>query len=292
MTLYMWLVVIVSILTIFLYLVHKYTSRNYEYWAKRKVPFIKPKPIFGNFWELATLQKSIGTFLEGLYNEISEPLFGIYIFCKPCLIVRCPKLIRSILINDFSSFPDRTAASCRHDSLVHSMLFFSNNPLWKDTRKLISPLFASGKLKEMFPLINNTGDEMNKYIAKHLREVVNCKEICSKFSTDVIAKCAFSIDAYSFEEEGDFEKNGAAIFEFSVRNAISQISYFFLPQLVKWFRLTFMPKAVNEFLTKVFSNTIKEREESEQKNNDLIDIILELRNNKEFIGKYNFGNYF
>lgn len=287
-----WYVDTLILLVTFVYLIYKYTSRNYDYWAKRNVPFIPPKPFVGNFWDIIRFKLSIGPYLEKLYNTTSGKFIGIFVFSKPCLVIRSPDLVKSILIRDFNYFTNRTVASCKHDLLTDSMLFLSKSSEWKGTRKLISPIFTSGKLKSMFPMINDIGDELNKYLAKHLNEdVMESKEICSKYSTDVIAKCAFAINAHSFDGQGDFRKHGGEIFNFTLRNSISQTSFFFLPSLVNLFKLTFMPQHVNNFLTNVFETTLKAREEAGLKGNDLIDLIIDIKKNKDFVKEYNFGNF-
>lgn len=286
-----WYVDTLILLVTLVFLIYKYTSRNYDYWAKRNVPFITPKPFVGNFWDVLTFKLSIGSYLEKLYNSTSDKFIGIYVFSKPCLVVRCPELVKSILIRDFNYFVDRTVATGKHEPLSDGMLFFSKSPEWKGTRRLISPVFTSGKLKTMFYMINDIGDELNKYISKQLNEdVVECKEICAMYSTDVIAKCAFAINAHSFEGQGAFRKHGGDIFDSTLRNGVSQTSLFFLPGLVKLFKLTFMPKHVNDFLTNAFEATLKAREASGLKGNDLIDVIMDIKKHKDFVKEHNFGN--
>ncbi|RZC37339.1 p450 domain containing protein, partial [Asbolus verrucosus] len=131
-----------------------------------------------------------------------EPFFGIFVFDTPHLIIRSPELIKTILVKDFNNFDDRNFAFAAHDPLVSSMLFANKNPEWKPVRAKMTPVFTSGKLKCMIPLINEIGETMNKYIEKNISNFsLEAKEICAKYSTDVIAKCAFAINANSFKSE-------------------------------------------------------------------------------------------
>ncbi|KAJ8951052.1 hypothetical protein NQ318_003748 [Aromia moschata] len=152
----------------------------------------------------------------------------------------------------------------------------------------MSPIFTSGKLKGMFEIMNNAGLDMNKYIKKNLGQLES-KEICSKYSTDVIAACAFAIKAHSFENENaDFRKIGRAMFDFSWRNALSQTLYFLGHPAVNILRLNFFDSWTTNYLASAFWKTIKMREESGTKGNDLIDIIINMRKDKKLCEEIDF----
>ncbi|CAH0557246.1 unnamed protein product [Brassicogethes aeneus] len=280
-----WYVDTLILLVTAVYLLYKYTSRKYDYWAKRGFTFIPPKPFFGNFYEISTFQITIGEYLAKLYNSTKEPFFGIYVFNKPCLVIRDPELVKHVLVKDFNYFGDRTLSDCEHDQIAHNMLFLLKNPEWKTMRKLLTPVFTSGKLKAMFPMIEEIGTEMNKYISKRLdMDVVESKEICAKYSTDVIAKCAFAINAHSFDNENaDFRRVGKTAFDFTWSNAIQQTSFFFLPELVKLFKFKFINSYATDFLREVFWKALLHREATNLKGNDLIDRLVDLRKDKEFV---------
>ncbi|KAJ8957039.1 hypothetical protein NQ314_006616 [Rhamnusium bicolor] len=121
-------------------------------------------------------------------------------------------------------------------------------------RSKLTPAFTVGKLKGMFSIINNIGLEMNQYIRKNLGQQ-EFKEICAKFSTDVIAKCAFGINSHCFEyEDANFREVGRSIFDFSWRNGIVHSSYFFMHGLAKLLRLNFFEKRAVTYLSDAFCN--------------------------------------
>nr|QLL22071.1 cytochrome P450 [Tribolium confusum] len=266
------------------FLIYKYFSRNFNHWAKKNVFYFKPVPFFGNFLDISLFRTTIGEHLANLYNKTKEPYFGIFVFDKPHLIIRSPDLIKTILVRDFNNFDDRCIASPAHDPLLSNMLFLNKNPDWKNVRVKMTPVFTTGKLKGMIPLINEIGETMKKYIHQRIpNDSLEAKEICAKFSTDVIARCAFGINANSFKrEDAEFRKIGRMIFDFNWSNAIQQTSYFFLPGLVNFFKLSMWSPEASQFLRETFWNTIKVREERNVKANDLIDAIISLKDNKEF----------
>ncbi|KAH0819724.1 hypothetical protein GEV33_003067 [Tenebrio molitor] len=169
----------------------------------------------------------------------------------------CIELIKSILVRDFNNFEDRNVASAAHDPLVSNMLFLNKNPEWKTVRVKMTPVFTTGKLKAMIPLMNDVGETMKKYIENQIPNFsVEAKEICAKYSTDVIAKCAFAINAHSFKsDDAEFRKID--------------------------------PKA-SDFLRETFWHAIKLRQGRNQKANDVIDAIIGMKENQEFCTNNNF----
>ncbi|RZC41397.1 cytochrome P450 6k1, partial [Asbolus verrucosus] len=272
------------LLSTLIFLLCKYVSRNFDHWKKKKVFYFEPIPFFGNFLDLSLFRTTIGEYLAKLYNQTEEPFFGIFIFDTPHLIIRSPELIKAILVKDFNNFDDRNIASAPHESVTSNMLFLNKNPEWKPVRAKMTPVFTTGKLKGMIPLINEVGETMKEYIKQNMTNLsLEAKEICAKYSTDIIAKCAFAINANSFKsDDAEFRKVGRLVFDFRWSTAIQQTSFFFLPSLVRLFRMTFIdPKATN-FLRETFWNAIKLRQERSHKATDVIDAIIDMKDNKEF----------
>lgn len=280
----------VILVTIFLYLLVKYVSRNFDHWEKKNVFYIKPLPFFGNFYDISMFRATIGESFARFYNQAKEPFFGIFVFDKPHLIIRSPELIKAILVRDFQYFEDRNLAKS-HDAIVANMLFTNKNPDWKETRIKMTPVFTTGKLKNMIPLVNDVGENLKKYIDQLLPHFsVEAKEICAKYSTDVIAICAFGIKAKCFQNENaEFRKVGKMIFDFKWKVAIQQTSYFFLPALVKLFKMNFIDPQATQFLRETFWHTLKLRQSQNVRSNDVIGTIMEMTKNKEFCDKLNFG---
>lgn len=64
--------------------------------------------IFGDAVKLLTLKQSIANFFGEIYRKHKdEKIVGIYISYLPTLVVNDPVLVQSILIKDYSNFPDR-----------------------------------------------------------------------------------------------------------------------------------------------------------------------------------------
>ena len=69
-------------------------------------------------------------------------------------MIRDLDLVKNVLIKDFNQFSNRYSYSDPHsDGVGANTLFFAKNPKWKNIRSKLTPVFASGKIKQMFPLV-------------------------------------------------------------------------------------------------------------------------------------------
>lgn len=122
-------------------------------------------------------------------------------------------------------------------------LFFLKNPSWRKLRLRLTPIFTSGKIKQMFEMMTKVADDLNEYLlsvqidqkTKVFRE--EFREIFSRYLVDLIASCIFGIECNSMRDpDNEFRTKSRKIFTFTVRRAIEFTSVFFLPGLVPWFK--------------------------------------------------------
>ena len=91
-----------------IFLIHYYLKKNNDYWKKRNVPGPEPKLIFGNVKDIILFKTTVGEGIQEIYNKFKgHPVIGIYELNKPVLLLIDPKLIKQLLIKDFSHFPGR-----------------------------------------------------------------------------------------------------------------------------------------------------------------------------------------
>jgi len=80
---------------------------------------------------------------------------------------------------------------------------------WKLVRSTFSPIFTSGKLKSMLPIIEVVANKLVSCFEKDVGKEVELKDKFGKFSMDVIASAAFGVDAGSFRDD---DKGGTSPF--------------------------------------------------------------------------------
>ncbi|KAG5898055.1 hypothetical protein JTB14_001762 [Gonioctena quinquepunctata] len=271
-----WSLDLAIVLAISTFLLWRYFVRNFDYWKRRGVYTPKPLPFFGNVAEVFFLRKTVPDWITSLCRATDEKYFGLFILDEPILVLKDPKLIQHVLVKDSSHFVDRSTAE-PEDEMMANFMFLQKSPEWKIHRTKLTPVFSSGKLKALFHLVNDVGVVMVEYLSKHLG-VIEAKDISAKYSTDVIAKCAFGIDAYSFEDDGAaFRKFSKAIFEVNLRNSIAQRAYFLTPKWAEALHMDFVDARTRDFFRESFSKTMKSRETSNVRVNDFVDLLLDLK---------------
>ena len=203
--------VFIIIIILFLY------YRGTRTWDKYKLRGIKQaEPIWplgskqawslllGNLSASEQYRAFLGTDLE------DEKIFGIYGHpdAGDALIVNDLEIAKRMLVKDFDHFVDRTAFGLKLDPnneadmiIGHSFIFEKGDD-WKRDRSLMTPVFTTGKLKQMFKILAKCGDQLESYVDRISRnnEEINAKDLFSKFALDGIATAGFGIETNSFIE--------------------------------------------------------------------------------------------
>lgn len=259
----MWATAILVVLSSFLTGLYLWLRQNYSYWKRKGVPYVQPTPLIGNVKEVLQMKNSLGLHFADLYADekfSKEAVVGIYTLNKPALIIRDLELIKSILIKDFNKFSNRYAATDEHhDPLAYNNLFFVRNPYWKELRNRISPVFTSGKLRQMYPLMQDIGNQLEIRLNNLTQNSNSCefevKEICALFTTDVIASIAFGLQANSLKNpEGEFRKFSRDFFDFSsLSRTFTFFIIFFMPKLVTTLKIKLIDAKFDSFLRNTIS---------------------------------------
>ncbi|CAG2176701.1 unnamed protein product, partial [Oppiella nova] len=124
--------------------------------------------------------------------------FGVYELGKPVLYLSDPELIREVLVKDFHIFTNRRDVTTGGDPLIDNMVDALRDDHWKRVRTVISPAFATGKLRQMVPLIrecvHTLTDNLDKIIAESNGELtapVDMKQLAGAYAMEAIIQVAF-----------------------------------------------------------------------------------------------------
>ena len=158
---------------------------------------------------------------------------------------------------------------------------------FSDFRATFSPIFTSGKLRKMTPLLQVISSKMNEHVSNLARsgDAFETKDLAGKFSLDGLASCAFGVETGSFDEkESEFLRHGKNVFKFSGAVILKSILSGIIPTPIKkaatrlGFGNIFKYPFANEhskFLMQVVEASFKQRKESKTKRNDLLDLMIE-----------------
>lgn len=258
-----------------------YITKNFNYWKNKGVPQIEPSFPFGCLSSFLLGEKCVGELYDGFYKELENvPYFGIYEGRRPTLIVTDPELIKRILIKDFQHFSDRLMATTnnKHD-YINNHLFNLSGRDWRVMRLKLTPTFTSGKLKGMFPLIAKCGQQLDQHLKNEVESnpVIDVKDILARFTVDIIATCAFGLDANSLvDKNSEFYVMGTKIFNQSIFSLFRRVVQAMFPFLTKIYTPRMVRSDVSDFLTKIVKNTVEYRGKNSINRDDFLDLLTRI----------------
>ncbi|NP_001106226.1 cytochrome P450 Cyp6b29 [Bombyx mori] len=259
-------------------LLYLYFTRHFNYWKKRNVPGPKPVPLFGNLMESALRKKNIGIVFKELYENFpNEKVVGIYRMTTPCLLIRDQDVIKNIMIKDFDVFVDRGVELSK--SGLGANLFHADGDTWRVLRNRFTPLFTSGKLKNMLHLMI---ERANKYI-EHVEMLCDHQPeqdihtLVQKYTMATIAACAFGLDIDTTDPNKDQLKTSEEIDRLSLTANFAFELDMMYPGVLKKLNSTLFPGFVSRFFKDVVKTIIEQRNGKPTDWNDFMDLILALR---------------
>ncbi|KOC58959.1 Cytochrome P450 6a2 [Habropoda laboriosa] len=258
-----------------------YSTSTFDFWKNRGVVGPRPIPFFGTSKDLMFAKISVAEYTKNIYDKYkNEPLIGLYHGRLPLLILNDPEIIKDVLIRDFSKFSDRGTHTFEKTEPLSAHLFNLESERWRPLRSRLSPIFTSGRIKEMFTLILECSQHLEKYLDKQIEkgEPIECRELTAKFTTDVIGSCAFGIDMSAMsDEDSEFRRMGREVFAVNLENIARFKARQFLPKLYAMLGYVFSDKKYSPFFTKVVADSIKYRKENNIVRPDFINMLMELK---------------
>ncbi|CAG2108246.1 unnamed protein product, partial [Medioppia subpectinata] len=261
----------------------RYFTKNFNYFTKCGLNGPRPLPIVGNLWErLLTPLPDLELKWQRKYGKI----YGIFEGNKPLLQVAEPELIKQILVKDSHIFTDRkTVSRSKQHPIVGKMLGELQGEDWKRVRSITTPVFTSGKMRRMYPLVRQSVEGFMNTLSEYAKDKheVNVKDMYGCLTMDVIANCAFATKINAFKDPNNaFVVNGRDVFKVPVLKLMSML---LLPQFVLnilKFKTLMNEKSV-DFFSSMLRQILRVREKSETKFHDLIDLLMRAKEGKDSI---------
>ncbi|KAF1501388.1 Cytochrome P450 3A24, partial [Megadyptes antipodes antipodes] len=232
----------------------------FQAFKKLGIPGPRPLPFFGTLLEY---RHGITHFDQMCFEKYGK-MWGIFDGRQPVLMVLDLILIKNILVKEcYTIFTNRRNSSL--NGILELAISVAEDEKWKRIRTVLSPTFTSGKLKEMFPIINHYGEKLVKNIEKKVAndEFVTMKDIFGAYSMDVVASTSFSVNIDSMGNPNDpFVTNIKEFLNFSFLNPVFIFSVLFpfvIPVLAKM-NVTLLSSKAIDFFKGVFIKMKKERE--------------------------------
>lgn len=211
-------------------------------------------------------------------------IYGHFYFRSPQYVIRDPNVIKQLTVKDFDHFEDHRAflnVSC--DKFWGNSLFFLEGEKWRQMRATLSPAFTGSKMRQMFALVVDCINEVVKHNLKRVEkgEKVNVemKDFFSRYTTDVIATCAFGIKVDSFADpENEFYVNGKQVFNFTGLIQLFKVVIFNkLPIIAEIFDISLLARSTARSFRSTILDTMKVRKENNIHRPDMINLLMQIR---------------
>ncbi|XP_037292730.1 cytochrome P450 6B5 [Manduca sexta] len=277
----LFLILFLSSLLLIIYYVSK---RQFGYWERKNVPYMKPAPVLGNYSGYILLKEYIGHSVDKIYRKFpNAPYVGAFYGTEPTLIVRDPELIKIVMTKDFYYFSSREIAKYCHKEVITQNLFFTFGDRWKVMRQNLTPLFSSGKMKNMFHLIEKCSRVFEKVLDNEtaMSNVLESRSLLIRFTMDCIGSCAFGVDTNTLvnAEGNPFTTMGNEIFASTTSRGIKNITRAVWPFVFYGLGFKSFPPTIEQFFSKLLTGVFEARGYKPSQRNDFIDLILNLKKN-------------
>jgi cytochrome P450 len=143
------------------------------------------------------------------------------------------------------------------------------------------------QIKALFPLVDEVLKRFTKHIsdevAKNHKEAFDAREICAKFTTDVVSSCIFDADAQSFtKDEPEIREVAKKLFQFPGWVTFWFIMYSFFPVILKIYKVKIISKEIEDFFSNLMLQAVEQREKHPVNRDDYLAYLISLRNKKQF----------
>ncbi|XP_056662441.1 cytochrome P450 3A4-like [Monodelphis domestica] len=270
-----------TLIVVFLTLLYLYGTRTHKLFKNLGIPGPKPLPFFGT---VLSYRKGLVNFDYDCFKKYGKT-WGFYDGRQPVLATMDPETIKTVMVKEcYSVFTNRR--SFGPVGSLESAITVAKDDQWKRIRTVLSPTFTSGKLKEMFPIINQYGDVLVKNMKKEAEKSkpVTMKDILGAYSMDVITSTSFGIHVDSLNNPNDpFVREIKKLIRFNFLDPlILSVAIFpFLTPLFNKLDITVFPKDAINFLAKSVKKIKEERKKNTEKHRvDLLQLMMDSQSSK------------
>ncbi|KAK5650899.1 hypothetical protein RI129_001928 [Pyrocoelia pectoralis] len=277
------LIFLTSVVLVASFVVIYFLKSRYEYWERRNIPYLQPRLFFGNMADVVFLRKPFYQIcLEGCKKFSDFPLYGLFSFWTPTVVLQDIELIRSTLIKNFNYFEDHFL-TVEHDT--DPILYF--NPMcltgeaWRNARLNVTPQFTPGKLKYIIPVMQNVGKDLVKYISDK-QTCLEAKNLASRYTGEIVFMAGFGLEGKSFVNDTPIPMEIG--FGISANEKMMHIKHMigtFFPSLRRLLKVSFLGNQVPPSFRDIVLNTIEYRKVNKISRPDYLNFVISLMSNKD-----------
>lgn len=279
--------ILVALLVCLAYYGYRKGRANEEHFSGMRIKYSKPSFIFGHSGKMMMRKIDFYEFIRTIYNEFpGEKANALWDMRSPYVLIRDVNLLKKMAVKDFDYFVDhRQFIDESMDAMLGNSLITMSGNKWREMRASLSPAFTGSKMRQMYQLVQEV---TSGQFLRHLREgceiddggVVehDFKDLCAKYTNDLIAICAFGIEVDTLKDpDNEFYKTGRSVMDTKSNGIAKLLIIRFLPRLAKALNLSIMNHGPREFFSRMVLDTMKYREENNIVRPDMINLLMDMK---------------
>ena len=145
---------------------------------------------------------------------------------------------------------------------------------WRNMKKSTSGAFSLIRLKKSLPLFNSCCKEMIDFLHSQSSKdfEVDCEDVIKRCSINILGVVGFGMNINTFQDENsELKKHADNLFDLKRIVALT-----FLPNVMKFFRVPFLPPKPAKFVSNVVERNIKSRESESVERKDILGTLIKL----------------
>ncbi|KAI1884630.1 hypothetical protein AGOR_G00228360 [Albula goreensis] len=274
-----------TLLVLFFTLFFTYSIWTFGTFQKLGIPGPRPIPLLGN---LLSYRVGIHNFDTDCFKKYGK-VWGVYETRKPVMMIADPAMLKTILVKEcYSLFTNRRDGPAV--GILKDAVSIAKDEKWRRIRNSLSPSFTSGRLKDVFPVVQQYADSlMNNLQKRNLEEPILIKDMLGAYSMDVVTSSSFSVEVDSINNPDDpFVSNMKKLMNFSLFNPVVLLLLIFpfLAPVFEKFGLGFFSAKRLDF----FHSTLRKVKDQHEKNDgdrvDFLKLMIQSQISAEQADKY------
>lgn len=150
-------------------------------------------------------------------------------------------------------------------------------------RATLSPAFTGSKMRQMFDLISECGEQMAGKLTKEIESLgtvdYEMKELFGKYANDVISSAAFGYKINSFDDPtNEFYLSGKKFLEIGSGKGIARLmTILMLPKVASLLNISIIDQKITNFFRSIVMDNIESRDKQGIFRPDMINILMNVK---------------